>query len=255
MKLARAQLSPEPKALPEVDWARTGACLEPAARARAAALFRARAVEETRATLAMRQVALDLGAVGARDDIVEAAWSVACDEEAHVALCARAARALAPDVEALVPRLSAPLPGAAPRERLVASAVALLCVGETLSMAMLAASRAACEDPVLACLLEELLRDEATHSRFGWWWLEEHGPRLDEGDHVRVDAMLVRLFARLHSAFRPRERAFTPGAPRPEDERAVMEHTLVTKVLPGLVRAGFRAREAWELGTTKGDDA
>lgn len=58
-------------------------------------------------------------------------------------------------------------------ERACHTAIAMLCVSETLSVAFIADLRARCSDPAVRRVLDATLDDEETHDAFGWAYAEK----------------------------------------------------------------------------------
>lgn len=112
-------------------------------------------------------------------DLIGASGRFVADEMLHVELACRMATAygggapLDVDPTALRPSVA---PGRTPRERAGELAVRVSCVGESFSLPLIAAEFAATHDPLSRHVLGRIAKDEAAHSRIGWWvldWLEE----------------------------------------------------------------------------------
>lgn len=237
----------------DLEWDRLGSDLDQAQRDRARSLWIARMRDEQRAVVAMSQLVADLARLGAPLDVLGAGAAVIHDETRHVALCARVAHVLDPARPFRTVPPEMPVHGTRDlRRRVVVSVVSLLCVGETLSMALLRAARDHCSDAVTADVLEHLLVDESMHSRFGWWWLETPQAALRDDEPALIEQMLGRLFARLDrslGASAPTT-ADTAGAP-PSAVRSQVFRTLVSEtIVPRLEARGIAAAAAWDRRTS-----
>jgi hypothetical protein len=155
-------------------------------------------------------------------DLVGMAGAFVADEMVHTELNARMAMTLggaAPyqvDFENLVAPVDETEP---PLARAVERAVRLCCVGEALSVPLLAGSRRAAAHPLTRAVLDRIVRDEPPHEKLGWLVLEWAGDRLDAGARARlVDVALDAV-----SDYAPDwHRAETDSHPfRPEDVAAL----------------------------------
>jgi hypothetical protein len=111
-----------------------------------------------------------LAASGAGRDLVAMARQAALDERAHAARCRALVLRFAPDPAPPAPAGSVTLgpPQADVARRALYASVAMCCVTETLSTALLLEMRARARDPVVADTVQHILRDEVRHSRLGW---------------------------------------------------------------------------------------
>ena len=161
-------------------------------RGRAAALWAFRAQAELQAQGRFHRLAIELAEMGADDVVVELAGKAAVDEARHHALCTALSRgfggrtvlAAAPEVPRLRSRIECP------SGRLLHEVVAMSCVTETLSTALLVEMRARATDSDVRDVVHEVLRDEVDHARLGWahlaWahargevgWLSTHVPAM-----------------------------------------------------------------------------
>ncbi|HEX5100753.1 MAG TPA: ferritin-like domain-containing protein [Polyangiaceae bacterium] len=131
------------------------------------------------------------------------------------------------------------------RERLLYEVVALSCVTETLSAALLGALVERARDSLTKSVLHSILRDEVVHSRLGWAFLAE--------EHARGarDCVSERLAPMLSSTLSDelfdgptevndvdRALAGFGSLERMERQRVVRE-TLQAVVFPGLERFGI----------------
>lgn len=142
------------------------------ARARAARLWASRRHFELDASVRFAELAHRLAEHGAQASVVSMAREASSDELRHADLC----KALVEHFSgAAAPDLPAPLAVAriapahlAPRDALLYEVVALSCVTETLSTAVLAALVDAASDSLAQRTMHSILRDEVRHSRLGW---------------------------------------------------------------------------------------
>jgi len=158
----------------EVPWGRcTAATLDPALRARVAALWRARAESERRSVAIFSTWAVDLVGARAEAPFLSLVARAAVDEVRHAELFEQLARcygaAPAPPSDALPampddPRV--PLHWQASRE-----ALELSVIGEGFSLGLLQDLRAVARDPAVRAALAVVLGDESRHARVGWRWL------------------------------------------------------------------------------------
>lgn len=104
------------------------------------------------------------------------------EELAHAELFARLAAEvgggvpLIYDPEQFVPK---PAAGMSALERTAALALQVFCIGETFSIPLLRAAAQSATEPLPALVLRRILKDEATHGRFGWLLLDWALPLLD----------------------------------------------------------------------------
>jgi hypothetical protein len=147
------------------------------------------ALNEYCTAAAMGQLVTALLQARAPLDLVSAACRFPTEELVHVELCARLAMQLgggAPlafDPEALTIPLD---PSLTPLERANELVVRLLCVGEALSLPLLAGCMRAAAHPLTRALLEHIVRDEAEHGRLGFWYLDWIGGELSPSERERL---------------------------------------------------------------------
>jgi hypothetical protein len=212
--------------------------------------FRARA--EVEAAERFARLASRLSGVGARVEIVRMAESAASDEERHADLCADLVRHFGGDARARAaahPREVAPS-GLTPRERVLYEVVALSCITETLSAALLGAIVEQALDDRVKQNVHAILRDEIEHGRLGWAHLSLEGARGEVrflGDYL--PAMLEstiddEIFGEEGVASEPIETVLAGlGALSRADRRALFVETMLGVVFPGLERFGVDTGE------------
>lgn len=221
-----------------------------AARAAAAHVWRCRYGVEIEAAERFRNLAVELTNVGASDAVVEMARNASTDELRHAEKC----REL---IEHFGGKLDTPLTvgtrPVAPRvlaqqDRVLYEVVALSCVTETLSTALLGVLVERAKDRLVRNALYSILRDEVGHSRLGWAFLAEQYAR-GARDPVRewLPAMLSatlpnEVFSAADDASEfDRALAGFGSLERSERQRIVRE-ALTAVIFPGLDRFGIDTR-------------
>jgi ferritin-like protein len=210
-------------------------------------VWRYRLGSELETAQRFRALAPVLQALGVSKTVVAMADQAAADELRHASLCRELIRHFGgdppPDPQISL-RPIAP-PGLQGRESVLYELVALACVTETLSTALLGELVTRARDPVCKQVMHSILRDEVNHSRLGWAFLAEERAR---GTRDCVGQYLPHMFAATlgdeffcsTAAADPRlgELAGLGSLERPERQRIVRE-TLAHVVLPGLERFGI----------------
>jgi hypothetical protein len=122
-------------------------------------------------------------------DLVGMASDFVADEMRHVELCARIAMEIgggAPatiDLEAIALGFA---PELTPRQRATEAILRVCCIGETLSVPMLAEPMKAASHPLARGALQHIVREEAQHGRLGWLYLDWLAPELDDAERLRL---------------------------------------------------------------------
>ncbi|HEX2876077.1 MAG TPA: ferritin-like domain-containing protein [Polyangiaceae bacterium] len=213
----------------------------------AARVWSFRLGSELEAAQRFRALAPRLRAAGASEAIVGMAEQAAVDELRHAELCRQLVKHFggAPPPEPQI-ALRWTAPGAAEgRERLLYEIVALSCVTETLSTALLGELVARATDPVCRQAMHSILCDEVKHSRLGWAFLaEEHARAVGDCVGPHLPAMLEATLG--DELFRE------PGAPDPRlaqlaglgslersDRLRVVHEALQSVIFPGLELFGI----------------
>jgi hypothetical protein len=144
--------------------------LTDALRAEAKLVWQERVWSEYRSAQVMQRFATELMAAGAPLAQVNEAQGLVAEELRHVALCAATLDALGgiPSLPA-VTEVSPPAPyrDAPAIERALATALSMLVVNETLSMAFIEDLAAQASHPTVAAVLRATGEDEATHAPMG----------------------------------------------------------------------------------------
>jgi len=216
-------------------------------RSEAALIWSFRARAEVEAADRFARLAYRLSGAGAAIQVVQMAQSAASDEIRHAELCADLARHFGSEPKT---RTGGDPPEVAPsglvaRERVLYEVVALSCVTETLSAALLGAMAEQARDDRVRDAVHSILRDEIEHGRLGWAHLSlEHARGYGRflGDYL--PAMLQGTID--DELFRegddPNEKHDTElagwGALRRADRRVLFTATMREVVFPGLERFG-----------------
>jgi len=212
-------------------------------RRRAAEIWRIRERTEHEAATLFQRLASDLEAAGAHPDLVTLARRCADDERVHAEHCRAIVDALADGLEPLAPmdaRLG-PADASAARRALYTS-VALGCITESLSTALLIELRPHATHDVVRRGLDRILTDEVRHARLGWAHLAYEAER---GDVSWLSAVVpAMLEAALDTDVLPQAdashdlRAY--GVLRRADVDAICAGTVADTIAPGLARFGVR---------------
>ena len=236
----------------DFDFGAVGASVEdPQERERGRRSFILRALDEQRSLLAFSELLTELCVTGAPIDVIGSMSRVVRDEAHHVDLCDKVVKALggwgAKSPEPGWVRTNKKL---SLKRRTLQMVLGSLCIGETVSVAMIAGVREHTTDPATHEVMTRLLADESFHSRFGWWWLESM-PLSDE-DHEFAQSYLERLLPSVQASIRPK--AGSLGKPHRyspfgsmsagERDRAFVA-TMEDRILPGFDRAGLEATAIW----------
>ncbi|MGZ3454349.1 MAG: ferritin-like domain-containing protein [Polyangiales bacterium] len=209
--------------------------------------WRARAQGERRAGDFDRRYHALCVAARLRSETCDAVARIARDEERHDELCSRVADALGAEPRVAPPPFGHVLPdpsASASLAELARWTIVRFCVGEACAIQQLVAMRDAVEEAKLRPALTYMLRDEVHHARFGWTLAEELVPQLGRDELEWIGAALAHTFAFYESLHAIED--VSPGADEATNVRAFYA-AIERDVLPGLVRLGIPAREAWEL--------
>jgi hypothetical protein len=163
--------------------------------------WRARALDEYRSQVAFTDLLNDLTLLGASFDVLGATIRVVRDEARHVEICRRMVGALGGgDQIPGEPCYVNPSPHLARMSRVLRTLIGFLCIGETLSMRLIAAVRDRTEDELAHGVMTCLAADESVHSRFGWILLEQLAPNLSAADRAEIDQLLPFYFGAVEDA-------------------------------------------------------
>lgn len=142
---------------------------------RARATWHQRFTTELRSIQIMNRFVAEVVAAGDPLEVYAGAVELVADEVRHMALCAELVTALGgaltlpepPEIVEPPAFRDAPAP-----ERALATALSMLAVNETLSVAYITDLRDRCPDPVVYAVLAATVADEAEHEGFGWAYIE-----------------------------------------------------------------------------------
>jgi hypothetical protein len=177
----------------------------------------------------------------------------------HGLLCAGVVRALGDDAVAPLPEDLPEVPrhaDATALECVLRNVISISCCSETVAVALVGCEREQAGTTALRELLEQILRDEVRHARFGWRLLDELAPALDERTRARLGDYLVAVFQHqiaFHAPFLEMGSAEQPGvaigAPDGDSNWRIFVDTMMRVTVPGLERHGLPARQAWDAAT------
>lgn len=146
--------------------------------------------------------------LGAGDplEVFAGACDLITDEARHVRLCVALTEALGgrpalPDPIELrdpEPYLRAPM-----AERACHTAIAMLCVNETISVAFIEDLRARCDDPAVKRVLDATVEDEEGHQGFGWAYAEKSLSRFPTSTLPDWRHLVTRTLEPHHRAAQP----------------------------------------------------
>lgn len=184
-------------------------------------------------------------------EVIGAATQVVRNGALHADLCGRMAAALGGwPLDAAVeepPWLIAPARHT-PRQRLLKTLVGALCIGQSLSAALLAAVGDQVTDPLAQRVLARMHADEASHSIFGWWWLERETQRMRSEERRWVAGWVPRaVAAAARTAVAPSLRGVgfqrgPFGGLSSEQHREALKQCMDRTIIPHLFRCGFDLR-------------
>ena len=219
------------------------------ARQLAARVWTARYLVEIDAAVRFERLARELAELDGLHDVIQLATRAGEDERRHGELCleliAHFGGKLPEPPSPAAPPLR--LAGATARERLLYEIVALCCVTETLSTALLGTMCDEAVDPVGARAMRSIVKDEVRHSQLGWAHLAaEHQQGMRDVVGSRLPAMLAQTLEPELFSRRPehplQEELDTMGALGRAKRRRIVVETLSEVVFPGLERFGIDIR-------------
>ncbi len=168
-------------------------------------------------------------------DLVGMASSYVADELFHVELTSRVAMELGGGAPYQVDfrRLTLPIdPDLSPIERANELVVRTCCVGEAFSVPMLATAMQSAAHPLTRAVLEQIVKDEAPHGRFGFLYLEWVQGQLHAAERERLARTALDML-----------RAFGPYWTR-----------LRSRVADGRTSEGFEVEQVRALGFALSED-
>ncbi len=146
------------------------------------------AFSEYASAVAFAEIAATLAAAAAPLDLIAVAGDFVIDEIVHAEASARLAAALGGGIalEVDLSRLVRPPVGADARFRAIELVVRTCCVGETLTVPLLALARSLSASPLVALAIGRILRDETQHAALGAWILDWADGWLDDDERTRL---------------------------------------------------------------------
>ncbi len=183
------------------------------------------------------------------------------DEVRHTALCVRVVEQLG-----ATPTLPMPLVHAEARafmvlpaaQRALGTAVTMLAVNETVSVALIEDLRLRATHPVIRAVLDATLADEDEHGDFGWAYVAASLKRFDGEGHAYASACAESALeplvapaqatlAKIPPALRdighwPEPELAHLGLRSPEREALVILDAVATRVMPKLAALGLKVR-------------
>jgi hypothetical protein len=207
--------------------------------------WRGRTLDEYRSQVAFTTLLSELTQDGAPWGVLSAAVRLVRDESRHVELCRRLVGALGgddliPGTPAFVGSdVTAPL-----HVRLFDTIAGSLCLGETLSAALLSATLKVTKEPLSRGVLEVLTRDEVFHSSLGWALLPEAWARLSTRERPRRRRLLSDMLGWTKAAVFAHctDDADEPRSPfghlKTHERSAVYQRAVERQVVPKFAAAG-----------------
>jgi hypothetical protein len=178
------------------------------------------------------------------------------EERRHGVLCAAVAHALGADVRAPA-RVEHDLPrhedAGSPVEAALRNVLSVSCLSETVAVAIISAEREEMPDGDVRRVLSRILADEIGHARFGWSFLAEVAPDLDERARRRLSRYLAVAFAHVEAhelthlpdTGAPPAGAEALGVCSGREARGIFYETIEDIVIPRLEAHGLAAGRAW----------
>ena len=207
-----------------------------------------RTMDEYRSMVGFSELTHIAAEMQAPIDVVACGSRVIRDEVRHVELCTK-----------MMERLGG-LKGASPTPNFVRTnpnhhlnvramqlAIGSCCIGETISVIMLAGVRDNATDPVAHGVLTQMLRDESFHSRFGWLWLEKMN--LEGRDHRWLNTYVPKVFAHIEPAVGQTD-GDSPSADHPfgamdNRERRTRFYSAMDEIVEAFEERGLPGRKWW----------
>ena len=210
----------------------------------AAQVWRIRERTEHEAATLFDRLSSDLAEAHAPYPFVDLAMRCADDERRHAIHCRAVVDSIAPALPALTPDPTVRLGslGMSAAQRALYASVALGCVTESLSTALLLEMRGTAKG-IARDALDVILRDEVRHSRLGWAYLAFVATRSD----VRwlASAVPLMLASALEGEIPATARSVEDraqlaelGILSPDTIARIADETIRTTILPGLARYG-----------------
>jgi hypothetical protein len=235
------------------------------ARSAAARVWRYRNRMELEAAARFRKLAANLTSFGASEAVIAMAQRAASDELVHAERCRDLVHHFGGSLGSSEPVQVSPVAPRtlAERDQLLYEVVALSCVTETLSTALLGVLVERARDSLTRSVLRSILRDEIGHSRLGWAFLAaEHARGARDCVGEWLPAMLSstvsdELFSDADGANDFERTLAGFGSLEQTERRRVVQKTLTAVIFPGLDRFGIdtRSGRAWLDEKSNGEQA
>ena len=184
-------------------------------------------------------------------DVIALASRLIRDEVRHVEICSQMTNLLGGrPKKAPQPQYARTNPQRSARRRALHHAIGSCAIGETISVTMLAGTRAHCTDPVAKATLTQILRDESFHSRFGWLWM----PHMDLTDEDRrwLDKFIPRVFGSLPASIPMSKKEYTPSpfGAMPNQERKDRLYEVIDEIVEAFEDQGLPGKRWWKNRVT-----
>lgn len=171
-----------------------------------------RALTEFRSVQIMTRFLEELLGSGESLDVYAGALEMIQEELRHTELCAAVCEALGG-----TPRYPSPIAlrdpaaflGSPQRDRALVTALTMLAVNETLSVAYISDLAERCTQPVIAGVLREIIADESTHDTYGWNYIRAAIPKAS-GELRAAIPSILRAAIQPHDAAADRALAEIP---------------------------------------------
>lgn len=233
--------------------------------ARARVAWGLRTLDEYRSQVAFTELLSRLTQTGFAFDILGTAVRVVRDEARHVELCKRMLMAVggSPVIDG-TPRFVRSDQRLPLRSQIIQTVVGSLCIGETVSVRLLAAVRDHTVDPLARAVVTCLTADESIHSRFGWTLLSLMVPHISTAERQVINQRLpIYLGSTAAVASGPGTSAPPGESPHPlataaanpfgslpvKARREVFFESLENDIFRNFDELGIDARAAWDKRT------
>lgn len=223
--------------------------------------WRQRLAHEHRSSTVFSQLLPQLIAAGAPLDMKTCVLRMAMDELRHAGLCGAVLEALGAEAEAETDLDTTPLPAhedCSPRVAALRNVFFVSCLSETVAISVLAHELELVDEPAIRVAVEQLSADESLHGRFGWLYLGQVWPELDEEEREAFAAYLpvaFRFFERDVLGKVPKiayegralgDPLWALGVRDAASTRDLLYDTVEQVIVPRLEAFGMPARRAWD---------
>ncbi len=223
--------------------------------------WQARTAAEYTSASITQELILWLMVIGAPPDLIDDGVVIVQDELVHSRLSAEVYRAAGGTTPPAIDRAALGLTRQYDVIELdvLAAAVRVFCLGETVAVPLFSHLREHCTEPVARVALERILRDEVRHREFGWDvldyltttsiasliapWLRNELPALFV-DLMRSYGILNKTIEADNGQITDSERAWGLAAPR--DYATILDRTFERDYLPRFAARDIAALPAWQ---------